>query len=313
MILAARQLVVTYKRGHPVQALRGVDLDVRTNETLALVGESGSGKSTLARALVRILQPSSGQLLYKGSDITTASGRPLRALRRHLQIIFQDPFGSLNPRLSVGASIAEPLIVHNLARGAELRSRVAECLGLVGLEASMAERRPHEFSGGQRQRICIARALACRPEFIAADEVLASLDLSLRKQMLELFRRLKEQLALTYVFISHDLGVVRQFADRVAVMYLGRIVELAPTADLFAHAKHPYTHALLAAVPIADPIIERSRHYAALPGQPPSPANPPPGCAFHLRCPRAVEQCRVEIPVLRELSPGHCVACHRPY
>ena len=313
MILAARQLVVTYKRGHPVQALRGVDLEVRTNETLALVGESGSGKSTLARALVRILQPSSGQLLYKGSDITTASGRPLRALRRHLQIIFQDPFGSLNPRLSVGASIAEPLIVHNLARGAELRSRVAECLGLVGLEASMAERRPHEFSGGQRQRICIARALACRPEFIAADEVLASLDLSLRKQMLELFRRLKEQLALTYVFISHDLGVVRQFADRVAVMYLGRIVELAPTADLFAHAKHPYTHALLAAVPVADPIIERSRHYAALPGQPPSPANPPPGCAFHLRCPRAVEQCRVEIPVLRELSPGHCVACHRPY
>ena len=313
MILAARQLVVTYKRGHPVQALRGVDLDVRTNETLALVGESGSGKSTLARALVRILQPSSGQLLYKGSDITTASGRPLRALRRHLQIIFQDPFGSLNPRLSVGASIAEPLIVHNLARGAELRSRVAECLGLVGLEASMAERRPHEFSGGQRQRICIARALACRPEFIAADEVLASLDLSLRKQMLELFRRLKEQLALTYVFISHDLGVVRQFADRVAVMYLGRIVELAPTAELFGHPSHPYTHALLAAVPIADPIIERSRHYAALPGQPPSPANPPPGCAFHLRCPRAVEQCRVEIPVLRELSPGHCVACHRPY
>ena len=313
MILAARQLVVTYKRGHPVQALRGVDLDVRTNETLALVGESGSGKSTLARALVRILQPSSGQLLYKGSDITTASGRPLRALRRHLQIIFQDPFGSLNPRLSVGASIAEPLIVHNLARGAELRARVAECLGLVGLEASMAERRPHEFSGGQRQRICIARALACRPEFIAADEVLASLDLSLRKQMLELFRRLKEQLALTYVFISHDLGVVRQFADRVAVMYLGRIVELAPTPELFGHAKHPYTHALLAAVPVADPIIERSRHYAALPGQPPSPANPPPGCAFHLRCPRAVEQCRVEIPVLRELSPGHCVACHRPY
>ncbi len=313
MILAARQLVVTYKRGHAVQALRGVDLDVQTNETLALVGESGSGKSTLARALVRILQPSSGQLLYKGSDITTASGRPLRALRRHLQIIFQDPFGSLNPRLSVGASIAEPLIVHNLARGAELRARVAECLGLVGLEASMVDRRPHEFSGGQRQRICIARALACRPEFIAADEVLASLDLSLRKQMLELFRRLKEQLALTYVFISHDLGVVRQFADRVAVMYLGRIVELAPTAELFGHPSHPYTHALLAAVPVADPILERSRHYAALPGQPPSPANPPPGCAFHLRCPRAVEQCRVEIPALRELSPGHCVACHRPY
>ena len=313
MILAAHQLVVTYKRGHAVQALRGVDLEVQTNETLALVGESGSGKSTLARALVRIVQPSSGRLLYKGSDITAASGRPLRALRRHLQIIFQDPFGSLNPRLSVGASIAEPLIVHNLARGAQLRSRVAECLGLVGLDASMADRRPHEFSGGQRQRICIARALACRPEFIAADEVLASLDLSLRKQMLELFRRLKEQLALTYVFISHDLGVVRQFADRVAVMYLGRIVELAPTAELFGHAKHPYTHALLAAVPVADPIVERSRHYAALPGQPPSPAHPPPGCAFHLRCPRAVEQCRVEIPVLRELSPGHCVACHRPY
>jgi oligopeptide/dipeptide ABC transporter ATP-binding protein len=290
-----------------------VDLDVYVGETLALVGESGSGKSTLARALVRCLQPDSGSLLYKGSDITATSGRVLRGLRRKLQIIFQDPFGSLNPRLTVGAAIAEPLVVHKLARGRDLQARVAECLELVGLEAAMASRRPHEFSGGQRQRICIARALACRPEFIAADEVLSALDLSLRSQMLELFQRLKEQLTLTYVFISHDLGVVRQISDRVAVMYLGRIVELAMTASLYEHPRHPYTHALLAAIPIADPVIERSRHYAALPGEPPSPARPPSGCAFHTRCPRATERCRTQSPLLTELAPGHAVACHHPY
>jgi oligopeptide transport system ATP-binding protein len=321
VILATRQLTVTYEhrgglhlrsRGHTVQALRGVDLDIFLGETLALVGESGSGKSTLARALVRSIRPSSGRLLFKGSDITASSGRTLRAQRRHLQIIFQDPFGSLNPRLSVGRSIAEPLIVHGLLHGRELKSRVSECLALVGLDSSLANRRPHEFSGGQRQRICIARALACRPEFIAADEVLSALDLSLRNQMLELFRQLKERLALTYVFISHDLGVVRQISDRVAVMYLGRVVELATTAELYQHPRHPYTRALLAAVPIADPVIERSRLYASLSGDLPSPANPPSGCAFHTRCPRASERCRTEAPRLAELAPGHSVACHRP-
>jgi oligopeptide/dipeptide ABC transporter ATP-binding protein len=322
VILACRKLNVTYeptgvlplRNRHPaVQALRSVDLDIYSGETLALVGESGSGKSTLARALVRSIQPSSGNLVFRGSDITALSGRALRALRRHLQIIFQDPFGSLNPRLSVGAAVAEPLIVHGLARGHELQARVTECLALVGLDGSLADRRPHEFSGGQRQRICIARALACRPEFIAADEVLSALDLSLRGQMLDLFRQLKERLALTYLFISHDLGVVRQISDRVAVMYLGRVVELASTSELYARPMHPYTHALLAAIPIPDPAIERSRHYAPLPGEPPSPANPPSGCAFHTRCPRAGQRCRIEAPELRELTPGHWVACHRPH
>ena len=322
VILASRQLTVTYgtarssflrSRRNVVQALRGVDLDIYAGETLALVGESGSGKSTLARALVRCIPASSGSVAFKGSDITTSSGRPLRALRRHLQMIFQDPFGSLNPRLSIGSAIGEPLIVHGLAGGRELKSRVAECLALVGLDASVANRRPHEFSGGQRQRICIARALACRPELIAADEVLSALDLSLRGQMLELFRQLKERLSLTYLFISHDLGVVRQISDRVAVMYLGRIVELATTPELYNHPRHPYTHALLAAVPIADPVVERSRQYASLPGEPPSPARPPSGCAFHTRCPRAVERCRTETPHLTELTPGHAVACHRPH
>jgi oligopeptide transport system ATP-binding protein len=322
VMLACRQLTVTYEptgamrlrsRRNAVQALRGVDLDIYAGETLALVGESGSGKSTLARTLVRSIRPSSGNLVFRGSDITALSGRALRALRRHLQIIFQDPFGSLNPRLSVGAAIAEPLIVHGLARGRELQARVAECLALVGLESSVANRRPHEFSGGQRQRICIARALACQPEFIAADEVLSALDLSLRGQMLDLFRQLKERLSLTYVFISHDLGVVRQISDRVAVMYLGRLAELAPTSELYIHPMHPYTHALLAAVPIPDPAIERSRHYTPLFGEPPSPANPPLGCVFHTRCPRADERCRTEAPELRELTPGHWVACHRPH
>jgi oligopeptide/dipeptide ABC transporter ATP-binding protein len=321
VILASRQLTVTYGSARPfslpsrrnvVQALRGIDLDIYAGETLALVGESGSGKSTLARALVRCIRATSGSVAFKGSDITTASGRPLRALRRHLQMIFQDPFGSLNPRLSVGSAIGEPLVVHGLARGRELESRVAECLALVGLDASVAERRPHEFSGGQRQRICIARALACRPELIAADEVLSALDLSIRSQMLELFRQLKERLSLTYLFISHDLGVVKQISDRVAVMYLGRVVELATTPELYSHPKHPYTHALLAAVPIADPVIERSRRYASLPGEPPSPARPPSGCAFHTRCSRAVERCRNETPQLAELARGHAVACHRP-
>ena len=322
VMLACRQLTVTYEatgatrlfsERNAVQALRGVDLDIYAGETFALVGESGSGKSTLARTLVRSIRPSSGNLVFRGSDITALSGRALRALRRHLQIIFQDPFGALNPRLSVGAAIAEPLIVHGLARGRELRARVAECLALVGLDSSLANRRPHAFSGGQRQRICIARALACQPEFIAADEVFSALDLSLRGQMLDLFRQLKERLSLTYVFISHDLGVVRQISDRVAVMYLGRLVELAPTSEVYIHPMHPYTRALLAAVPIPDPAIERSRHYTPLLGEPPSPANPPLGCAFHTRCPRAEERCRTETPDFRELTPGHWVACHRPH
>jgi len=318
-LLAARGITVTYhrrrllplgERERPVQALRSVDLDIHTGETLALVGESGSGKSTLARVLVRTISPSSGTVAFRGSDITGIGGGALRTLRRHFQMVFQDPFSSLNPRLSVGSAIAEPLIVHGLARGPALRERVGECLAMVGLDASVAARRPHEFSGGQRQRICIARAIACQPDFIVADEALSALDTSLQGQIIDLFQDLKERFALTYLFISHDLSVVRQISDRVAVMYLGQVVELAPTAQLYASPKHPYTQALLAAVPVPDPVLERARVYTPLRGEPPSPANPPPGCPFHTRCPRAIERCRSEPPALREVAPGRLAACH---
>jgi oligopeptide/dipeptide ABC transporter ATP-binding protein len=318
-LLAARGITVTYhrrrllplrERERPVQALRSVDLDILAGETLALVGESGSGKSTLARVLVRTISPSSGTVAFRGSDITSLGGSPLRTLRRHFQMVFQDPFSSLNPRLSVGSAIAEPLIVHGLARGPALRERVGECLKMVGLDASVAVRRPHEFSGGQRQRICIARAIACQPDFIVADEALSALDTSLQGQIIDLFQDLKERFALTYLFISHDLSVVRQISDRVAVMYLGQVVELAPTAELYSSPRHPYTQALLAAVPVPDPVLERGRVYTPLRGEPPSPANPPSGCPFHTRCPRAIERCRSEPPALREVAPGRLAACH---
>jgi oligopeptide/dipeptide ABC transporter ATP-binding protein len=316
-----RQLTVSFSRPSimgrlrgraPVLGLRAVDVTICGGETLGLVGESGSGKSTLARALLRISQLSSGALLFRGREITRLEGAPLRALRRRLQMIFQDPFGSLNPRMSVGRAIAESLVVHNLARGRELDERVAASLQMVGLPAQFAARMPHEFSGGQRQRVCIARALCCRPEFIACDEVLSALDISLQGQMLELLAKLKAQLGLTYLFISHDLRVVKRISDRVAVMYLGRIVELAPTAELYAHAAHPYTVALLAAVPTPDPVAERARRFAPLAGEPPSPAHPPPGCAFHERCPRASARCRTEQPPLAQIAAGHQVACFHP-
>ena len=320
-LLSAREITVTYhrrsvlplrERERPVQALRSVDLDIHPGETLALVGESGSGKSTLARVLVRTITPTSGTVAFRGSDITGIGGRPLRRLRRHFQMVFQDPFSSLNPRLSVGSAIAEPLIVHGLAKGAALRQRVGECLAMVGLDSSVAARRPHEFSGGQRQRICIARAIACQPDFIVADEALSALDTSLQGQIIDLFQDLKERFALTYLFISHDLSVVRQISDRVAVMYLGQVVELAPTRELYASPKHPYTRALLAAVPVPDPAAERARAYTPLRGEPPSPANPPPGCAFHTRCPKAIDRCRSEPPGLREAAQKRLVACHLP-
>ncbi len=319
LLLQARALTVTFERRsflplrarpRPVQALRGVDLDIRRGETLALVGESGSGKSTLARALLRTVAASAGSIVFDGREITHLQGRELRDLRRHFQMVFQDPFSSLNPRRSVGAAIAEPLIVHGIARGAALRDRVRDCLQMVGLDASLAARRPHEFSGGQRQRICIARAIACQPDLIVADEALSALDVSLQAQIIELFAQLKDQFALTYLFISHDLSVVRRIADRVAVMYLGQVVELAPAAALFASPEHPYTAALLAAVPVPDPLTERTRVYTPLRGEPPSPAAPPAGCAFHTRCPRALTRCRTEFPRLRETTPGRLVACH---
>jgi peptide/nickel transport system ATP-binding protein len=319
ILLQARALTVTFQRrgfvplhapGRPVQALRGVDLDIRRGETLALVGESGSGKSTLARTLLRNVAATGGSITFAGMDITSLKGRELRGLRRRCQMVFQDPFSSLNPRRSVGAAIAEPLIVHGLARGQALRDRVCDCLRMVGLDAGVAGRRPHEFSGGQRQRICIARAIACQPDLIVADEALSALDVSLQTQIIELFEHLKQRCALTYLFISHDLSVVRRISDRVAVMYLGQVVELAPTAQLFAAPAHPYTAALLAAVPVPDPLAERQRVHVPLHGEPPSPANPPAGCAFHTRCSRALPRCRTEPPRLRATGPGHRVACH---
>ena len=316
-----RQLTVTF--GHPtlrglfagrtpVVGLRAVDLTVHSGETLGLVGESGSGKSTLARSLLRLNRASAGAVLFQGREITSLEGTPLRVLRRRLQMIFQDPFSSLNPRLSVGRAIAESLLIHDLARGREIDERVAASLEMVGLSGQLAARMPHEFSGGQRQRICIARALCCGPEFIACDEVLSALDMSLQGQMLGLLERLKSELGLTYLFISHDLRVVKRIADRVAVMYLGRIVELAATRDLYTRPAHPYTQALLAAVPTPDPVLERTRRFVALSGELPSPAHPPPGCAFHERCPRATARCRTELPPLADIAPGHRVACFHP-
>jgi oligopeptide/dipeptide ABC transporter ATP-binding protein len=262
--------------------------------------------------LLRLNRASGGAVLFQGREITSLEGMPLRVLRRRLQMIFQDPFSSLNPRLSVGRAIAESLIIHDLARGREIDERVAASLEMVGLSGQLAARMPHEFSGGQRQRICIARALCCGPEFIACDEVLSALDMSLQGQMLGLLERLKSELGLTYLFISHDLRVVKRIADRVAVMYLGRIVELAVTRDLYTRPAHPYTQALLAAVPKPDPVVERTRRFVALPGEVPSPAHPPPGCAFHERCPRATARCRTELPPLADIAPGHRVACFHP-
>jgi len=318
-LLSARGVSMHYRlkrgwfgRGEPVtvKALTEIDLDIEAGETLALVGESGSGKSTLGRVLIRTLSPSAGTIAFRGNDITALDRRRLRPLRRHFQIVFQDPFGSLNPRLSIGRAVAEPLVVHGLAKGAALRARVAEALSLVGLDPAWAGRRPHEFSGGQRQRICIARAVIGRPDFIVADEALSALDVTLQGQMLGLFADLKQRFGLTYLFISHDLDTVRQIADRVAVLYLGRIVELAPASALFEGARHPYTQALLAAMPVPDPVRERARIEAPLRGDPPSPANPPSGCAFHPRCPRATDKCRADLPALRTLAAGHQAACH---
>ena len=314
VLLEARGLGVRYQRGgRSLQALADIDLAIHEGETLAVVGESGSGKSTLARALIGLVAPSEGSIWLRGESLDARNARVPRAIRRQLQMVFQDPFSSLNPRRTVGAAIAEPLIVHRLAQGAQLKRRVSECLTLVGLDPAVAPRYPHEFSGGQRQRVCIARAIACEPNLIVADEALSALDLTLQAQILALLGELKQRYALTYLFISHDLSVVERISDRVAVLYLGRMVELAPTAALYAHARHPYTRALLAAVPVADPEYERSHPYQSLAGEPPSAARPPPGCAFHSRCPRAQGRCLTERPTLTELAPGHAVACHYPH
>jgi oligopeptide/dipeptide ABC transporter ATP-binding protein len=300
--------------GPPAQVVRAVDgvsFTVMAGETLALVGESGSGKTTTGRAILRLIEPTSGSVHFGGQDVLALNAPSLRALRREMQIVFQDPFGSLNPRLTIGAAIREGVVVHRLADGAEADRRVRALLEEVGLRAEHATRYPHEFSGGQRQRIGIARALAVEPRFVVCDEPVSALDVSVQAQVVNLLRDLQRDRGLAYLFIAHDLAVVSHMADRVAVMYLGRIVELAPRAALFAAPRMPYTQALLSAVPVPEP--GRPRQRILLAGEPPSPANPPTGCVFHPRCahPDRDTTCTHQIPPLEEKAPGHWVACHK--
>ena len=314
-ILTARGLTRRFTTRKPlfgaatvVQAVSGIDLDIEEGETFAIVGESGCGKSTLARLLSHLIAPSEGTVTYDGRDISALSGAELRALRQHMQFIFQDPFSSLNPRMTVGALIGEPLRIHRIGTAAEQRAAVAELLRKVGLRPEHADRYPHEFSGGQRQRIGIARALATKPKIIIGDEPVSALDVSIQAQVVNILEDLKAEFGLTLIIIAHDLAVIRHIADRVAVMYLGEIVELAPAAELFAAPKHPYTEALLSAIPI--PATGARRLRTTLEGDPPNPIAPPPGCRFHTRCPHAQDLCRTERPVLRDVAAQHGVACH---
>ena len=298
-----------------VRAVDGISFALRRGETLGLVGESGCGKSTTGRAVIRLYKPTGGQILFDGEDISAVEGKPLRQLRRRFQMIFQDPYASLDPRMTAGQTVSEPLDVHEVGTKAERRERVNELLTTVGLNPDYGERYPHEFSGGQRQRIGVARALALDPDLIVADEPISALDVSIQAQVINLLERLQGRLGLTYLFIAHDLSVVRHISDRIAVMYLGRIVELAPSRELNSRPLHPYSVALLSAVPIPDPKVERRRRRIILKGDVPSPVNPPSGCHFHTRCWLRErlgnpERCSAEVPLLRELSTGHEVACH---
>lgn len=295
------------KKNEVVKAVDGVSFTVNKGETLSIVGESGCGKSTTGRMIMKLLDLTEGKVIFEGQDITDMTDDEIRPLRKEFQMVFQDPYASLNPRLRVKEILEEPLIVHNFEK--EKRSqRVIELLEVVGLSKYHADRYPHEFSGGQRQRIGIARALAVDPKLIIADEPVSALDVSIQSQVLNLMKDLQEEFGLTYVFIAHDLSVVEHISDRVAVMYLGRLVELATRDELFGKPLHPYTKALLSAVPVPDPTVKRER--IILKGDIPSPADPPTGCTFHTRCPFAQEECKIQVPEFRELEPGHFVACH---
>ncbi|MCU0984368.1 MAG: dipeptide ABC transporter ATP-binding protein [Acetobacteraceae bacterium] len=304
----SRGVIFTKVVGH-VRAVDGVSFDLAEGETLSLVGESGCGKSTTARLVLRLLEPTGGAIRFAGEDITRTPPAALTPIRRAMQPVFQDPYASLNPRMTVGSIIAEPMEVHGLGDAASRRARVEELLRLVGLAPYHAQRFPHEFSGGQRQRIGIARALAVNPRLVVCDEPVSALDVSIQAQVVNLLKDLQHRLGLSYLFIAHDLAVVRHVSDRIAVMYLGEIVETAPKGKLYAAPRHPYTQALLSAIPVPDP--GRRRSQAALAGDVPSPMNPPPGCRFSTRCAHVIARCREERPALRPLADGHLVACHR--
>ena len=304
--------IIFQRKVADVKAVDGVTFSIMRGETLGLVGESGCGKTTTGRAILQLYKPTEGNIIFEGRDLTQLSGSEMRAMRRKIQVIFQDPYGSLNPRMTCGDIVGEPLTVHKLTTNkGEYRDRVAELLEVVGLNPYMGDRYPHEFSGGQRQRIGIARALAVNPSFIVCDEPVSALDVSIQAQVINLLEDLQERFGLTYLFIAHDLSVVRHISDRVAVMYLGHIVELADRNELYENPLHPYTKALLSAVPIPDPAVEATRERIILTGDVPSPMNPPPGCVFHTRCPVMIDDCQLEMPELREVEPDHWVACIR--
>jgi len=302
--------IIRQKRIAEVKAVDGVNFFIRKGETLGLVGESGCGKTTLGRCLLQLIRPTSGEVYFEGTNLCKMKDEELRSIRQRMQIIFQDPFDSLDPRMTAGEIVAEPLRVHTKLRGKALMEKISELLAIVGLDPSMADRYPHQFSGGQRQRIGIARALSIQPSFIVCDEPISALDVSIQAQIINLLEDLQTEFHLTYLFIAHDLSVVRHISHRVAVMYLGKIVEVANRDALYRVAKHPYTIALLSAVPIPDPVVEATRERIILKGEIPSPIALPPGCNFHPRCPIGIEICQKEVPSLREIEENHWVACH---
>ena len=304
------QGIVFQRKVADVKAVDGLDFTIERGETLGLVGESGCGKSTTGRSVLQLYRPTAGEVYFQGKDLVKMQGEELRKMRRNMQMIFQDPYASLNPRMTVGDIIGEPLEVHNIAKGKEKKARVQELLQIVGLNPYFVNRYPHEFSGGQRQRIGVARSLAVNPDFIVCDEPISALDVSIQAQIINLLEELQQKFHLTYLFIAHDLSVVRHISDRIAVMYLGKIVELTDRDSLYANPLHPYTKALLSAVPIPDPVIEEKRERIILVGDVPSPVNPPSGCRFHTRCPLAIDICKHVDPEFRDVGRKHYVACH---